>query len=214
LTFLLPAMPALVQEVIGGWTARQIHDTVAAIARQPAYAIPVRQSLFGRALRWLISRIVDILDGLGGSRDARLVVIAALIVIVVTVVARMVVAQRANFRRRTGTSLRAIGSARRDYWVVADELAAANNFAGGCHAVYLAVLDMLGRSGALTLHASKTPGDYARELRLRRSGAAAAFRAFARQFETAVYGPTQPVAATYQALRESAERVIGSRAAA
>ena len=207
-------MPALVQEVIGGWTVRQIHDTVAAIARQSAYAIPVRQSLFGRALRWLINRIADILQGLGGSRDARLVVIATVTVIVLTVVARMVVVRRANFRRRTGASLRAIGSARRDYWAAADELAAANDFVGGCHAVYLAVLDALARSGALAAHASKTPGDYARELRLRRSAAAAAFRAFARQFETAVYGPTQPVAATYQALRQSAERVISPRAAA
>lgn len=207
-------MPALVQEVIGGWTVRQIHDTVAAIARQTVYAIPVRQSLFGRALRWLINRIADILEGLGGSRDARVIVIVTVTVIVLTVVARFVVVRRANFQRRTGTSLRAIGSARRDYWAVADELAAKNDFVGGCHAVYLAVLDTLARSGALALHASKTPGDYVRDLRLRRSGAAAEFRAFARQFETAVYGPAQPVAATYHALRQSAERVIAPRAAA
>jgi hypothetical protein len=210
----LPALPALVQEVIGGWTVRQIHDTVAAIARQPAYAIPVRQSLFARALRWFINRVADLLGAVGGSRETRLVVIAALAVIVFTVVARFVVVRRADFRRRTGASLRAIGSARRDYWAVAAELAAADNFAGACHAVYLAVLDALARSGALSLHASKTPGDYVRELRLRRPGAAAEFRAFARQFETAVYGPAQPVAATYEALRRSADGVIAQRAAA
>ncbi len=214
MTYPLPAMPALVQEVIGGWTVRQIHDTVAAIARQPAYAIPVRQSLFGRALRWLINRIADLLGAVGGSRDARFVVIAALAVIVLTVVARFVVVRRADIRRRTGASLRAIGSARRDYWAVADELATAGNFVAACHAVYLAVLDTLARSGALALHASKTPGDYARELRLRRSGAAEEFRAFARQFETAVFGPTQPVASAYEALRRSADRVIAQRAAA
>ena len=211
---MLPAIPALIQEVIGGWTTRQIHDTVAAIARQSAYAIPVRQSLFARALRWVINRIADILGAFGSSRDARVVVIATVAVVVLTVVARFVVVRRADFRRRTGTSLRAIGSVRRDYWTVANELAAANNFAGACHAVYLAVLDTLARSGALTLHASKTPGDYTRELRQRRSGAAAEFRAFARQFEAAVYGPTVPVAATYEALRQSADRVTAQRAAA
>ena len=140
--------------------------------------------------------------------------IATVAVVVLTVVARFVVVRRADFRRRTGTSLRAIGSVRRDYWAVANELAAANNFAGACHAVYLAVLDTLARSGALALHASKTPGDYTRELRQRRSGAAAEFRAFARQFEAAVYGPTVPVAATYEALRQSADRVTAQRAAA
>ena len=207
-------MPALIQEVIGGWTTRQIHDTVAAIARQSAYAIPVRQSLFGRALRWLINRIADILDALGGSRDARVVVIAAVAVVVLTVIARFAVVRRAEFRRRTGVSLRAIGSARRDYWAVADELAAANNFVGACHAVYLAVLDTLARSGALTLHASKTPGDYTRELRQRQPGVAAEFRAFARQFESAVYGPTEPVAANYEALRQRAGRLTAQRAAA
>ena len=211
---MLPAIPALIQEMIGGWTTRQIHDTVAAIARQSAYAIPVRQSLFARALRWVINRIADILGAFGSSRDARVVVIATVAVVVLTVVARFVVVRRADFRRRTGTSLRAIGSVRRDYWAVANELAAANNFAGACHAVYLAVLDTLARSGALTLHASKTPGDYTRELRQRRSGAAAEFRAFARQFEAAVYGPTVPVAATYEALRQSADRVTAQRAAA
>jgi len=41
-------MPMILQQVIGGWTARQIHDTVAAIARQPEYAVPVRRSLLGR----------------------------------------------------------------------------------------------------------------------------------------------------------------------
>ena len=211
---MLPAMPALMQDVIGGWTTRQIHDTVAAIARQSAYVIPVRQSLFARALRWVINRIADILGALGGSRDARVVVIVAVAVVVLTVVARFVVVRRADFRRRTGASLRAIGSARRDYWAVAGELAAANDFVGACHAVYLAVLDTLARSGGLTLHASKTPGDYARELRQRRSGAAVEFRAFARQFEAAVYGPTMPVGATYEALRQSADRVTAQRAAA
>ena len=207
-------MPAILQEVIGGWTARQIHDTVAAIARQPAYAVPVRRSLLVRLLRWLFERISDLIAMLGGSRGARLTVIVAVALIVIAIVGRLFVARRVELHRRTGASLRAIGSDRRDYWALAEELAAAGNATGACHAVYLAALASLARAGSLTFHASKTPGDYFREIRQRRPDIAAQFRAFVRQFETAVFGPTPPVAATYAALRESAEQVLARRAAA
>lgn len=213
-------MPAILQGVIsgwggwGGWTARQIHDTVVAIARQPEYAVPIRRSLLGRLLRWLLQRIADLIGYLGGSPRARLPVIIAVALIVIAVAGRILVARQVQARRRTAASLRAIGSERRDYWVLADELARTGNFAGACHAIYLAVLDALARAGALTLHASKTPGDYAREVRQRRSSVAGAFREFVRQFESAVFGPVAPVAETYAALRRSAEPIIARRAAA
>ena len=207
-------MPAIFQAVIGGWTARQVHDTVAAIARQPAYAIPIRRSLLGRLLRWLLERFVDLLALFGGSPRARLSVIVAVALVVIALVGRAFVARQAEARRRTGASLRAIGAERRDYWVLADELSKTGNFVGACHAVYLAVLDSLARAGALTFHASKTPGDYARDVRQRRVGIATEFREFVRQFELAVFGPTPPAASTYASLRQSAERVLARRAAA
>lgn len=211
--------PAILQAVIGGgggggWAARQIHDTVAAIAREPAYAVPIRRSLFGRLLRWLFERFADLLALFGGSQRARLSVIIAVALVVIALVGRVLVARQAEARRRTGASLRAVGSERRDYWVLADELAKAGNFVGGCHAVYLAVLDSMARAGALTFHASKTPGDYARDVRQRRAGIANEFRAFVREFELAVFGPTPPAASTYASLRQSAERVMARRAAA
>lgn len=207
-------MPTILQQVIGGWTARQIHDTVAAIARQPEYAVPVRRSLLGRLLRWIVERVADLIAMLSGSRSARITVIAAVALIVIAIVGRFLVTRQVELRRRTGASLRAIGSERRDYWVLADELAEGGNIVGACHAVYLAVLESLARSGALTFHASKTPGDYVRELRQRRAVIAPEFRAFSREFEAAVFGPTMPVAATYTALRQRAERMLAQRAAA
>lgn len=207
-------MPAIPQEVIGGWTSRQIHDTVAAIARQAAYSVPLRRSLLGRLLRWLFERITDLIAMLGGSRGARLTVIVAVGLILVAIIGRLLVARQVELRRRTGASLRAIGTDRRDYWALAEELAGAENFVGACHAIYLAVLASLARTGALAFHASKTPGDYAREIRRRRSGVAVEFRAFVRQFEIAAFGPTPPVAATYAALRQSAEHVLARRVAA
>lgn len=210
-------MPAILQGAIAGWgawTARQIHDTVAAIARQPAYAVPIRRSLLGRLLRWVLQRIADLLAFLGGSQRARVPVIIAVALILIAVAGRILIARQVEARRRTGASLRAIGSERRDYWVLADELAGTGNFAAACHAIYLAVLDALARAGALTLHASKTPGDYARDVRQRRSGMATQFRQFVRQFESAAFGPVAPAAETYAALRRNAEEILARRAAA
>jgi hypothetical protein len=207
-------MPMILQQVIGGWTARQIHDTVAAIALQPRYAVPVRRSLLGRLLRWLLERVADLIAVLGGSRSARITVIAAVALIVAAIIGRVLLPRNVELRRRMGASLRVLGSERRDYWALADELAAAGNVVGACHAVYLAVLESLGRSGALVLHASKTPGDYLRELRHRRPSTTIEFRSFVRLFEAAAFGATAPAAAAYGALRQSAERVVAQRAAA
>jgi hypothetical protein len=207
-------MPMILQQVIGGWTARQIHDTVAAIARRPEYAVPLRRSLLGRLLRWILERAADLIALLSGSREARLTVIAAVALIVVASLGRLIVARQVELRRRTGASLRAVGSEHHDYWKLADELATAGNVVAACHAVYLAALQALARSGALTFDSSKTPGDYAREVRQRRPGLAAEFRPFVREFETAVFGPTLPGAAVYAALRQRAERMLVQRAAA
>ncbi|HTI62839.1 MAG TPA: DUF4129 domain-containing protein [Gemmatimonadaceae bacterium] len=207
-------MPAILQQVIGGWTARQIHDTVAAIARQPEFAVPIRRSLLGRFLRWLLTRIADLIAMLGGSRGARITVIAAVAAIVIAIVGRLIITRQVELRRRTGASLRAIGSERQDYWALANELAAEGNALGACHAVYLAVVAALARDGALIFHASKTPGDYAREVRQRRPDVAEDFRSFVREFETAAFGPTMPVLATYAGLRQNAERVVARRVAA
>ena len=80
-------------------------------------------------------------------------------------------------------------------------------------ALYLAVLDTLGRGGDLTFHASKTAGDYVRDLEERRSASLEAFREFARRFERDVFGAELPNAATYRALAESAGFARTARAA-
>ena len=148
------------------------------------------------------------------AATAAITVIVAVAAIVIAILGRFIVTRQVDLRRRTGASLRAIGSERRDYWALANELAAEGNALGACHAIYLAVLASLARDGALIFHSSKTPGDYAREVRQRRPDVAEDFRAFVRQFETAAFGPTMPVVATYTALRQSAERVAARRVAA
>src|SRR5262249_28806781 len=76
------------------WSPDMIHDSVAAIARQPAYSASVRQSLLGRFFRFLFDRLRDLQAALGRSSGVKLTVIVAIALIVFVIVARIVMARR------------------------------------------------------------------------------------------------------------------------
>lgn len=207
-------MLALIPQAVGRWSTAEIHDTVAAIARQPAYATPLRRSLLGRALAWLVNRFADLLALLNGSREFRWVAIIATILVVLAVVGRIVVSRQLDvLGKRAGRGAR-MSSERRDYWAVSRELATAGDFVGACHALYAAVVDALARGGAVKFHSSKTSGDYARELRRHGSPALQSFRAFARQFDRIVYGASTADRDDYERLMRAAEEATSIRNAA
>jgi hypothetical protein len=198
----------------GPWTAAQIHDTVAKIAAQPMYAPSARQSLLGRLFRFLIEQIKNVFLWFRGSADARLILILVAILVAAIIVARVVVERRLADQRRRGLGIRARQGERVDYWALARDEAAAGRYAEGCHAVYAAVLDTFAREGLVTFHASKTSGDYDRELRRAGSAVRADFRSFARQFDRAVFGEVSVSADDYVRVRESGERAVRVRMAA
>lgn len=206
-------MTAAVFQVVDGWTAKQIHDTVAAIVRQPAYAIPVRRTLLGRFVKFIGDEIRDLVQLLGGWQNARVIVVIAVALLALAIVGRIVVGRRVEERRRTAASLRVVGSSRRDYWSLAGELEQRGDFVGASHALYLAVLDSLSRQGGLTFHPSKTLGDYVRDLKQRRSPWLEAFQEFGRAFERDVFGAETPTAATCRRLSERAAFARSARAA-
>ncbi len=196
------------QAVAGPWTAKQIHDTVAAIANKPAYATPIRQSILGRIFETVFRWIRDLLARVDAVPGARYVFIAAVVIVLVLVAAQIVIGQQMEQRRRAGAGLRAVDGERRDYWKMAAELDAAGNHVAACHAVYIGVLDALARSGAIKFHPSKTSGDYARDLRQRRSPVADEFASFARQFDRSVYGWHAPTHDDYALLARAAEAIV------
>ncbi len=203
----------MLQVVADGWTAKQIHDTVAAIVRQRAYAVPVRQTLLGRVFRFIGDELRQLIELVGGWENARIIVIAAVALLVVAIAGRIVVGRGLELRRQTAGSLQIVGSSRRDYWVLAAEFEQRGDFVAASHALYLAVLDALGRAGALTFHASKTVGDYVRDLRQRRSPSLGAFQEFGTRFERDVFGAEPPSALTYHRLTELAAFARTARAA-
>ena len=207
-----PAHPP--QAVAGPWTARQIHDTVAAITRQAAYATPVRQSILGRILGTLFRWIRNLLEQINAWPDARFLLIGVVALLIVLIAGRIVIAQRMEARRLAVAGLRSIGGERRDYWALGADLDAAGNHVGACHAIYVGVLDALSRAGAVRFHASKTSGDYAHDLRQRQSPIANEFAAFARLFDRSVYSWSAPTHDDYVRLARVAEGIVPRRAAA
>ena len=205
----------ILQQSIGEWTTRAIHDTVDAIARQPEYAVPLRRSLLGRAFAWLLERFGELINLFRGSRDLRIAAVVGASLILVAIVGRIVVARRIDYvRRHAGFGADFGNGERRDFWRLASELAARGDHVAASHALYAAVIDALTRSGAMTFHSSKTSGDYARELFRRGVPHASEFRTFARYFDRVVYGAATVAPADYARLVEMAQRFVLVRTAA
>ncbi len=205
----------ILQQAIGDWTTRAIHDTVAAIAKQPAYSVPLRRSLLGRAFGWLFERIADLIALFRGSRDLRIAAIVAAAIILVAIIGRIVIGKQVDVvRRRAGFDADFGTGQRRDFWNLARELSASGDHVAASHALYAAVIDGLTRSGAITFHSSKTSGDYARELSRRGIINASDFRAFARYFDRVVYGASSVVPDDYGRLFEMAQHLVVTRTAA
>jgi hypothetical protein len=99
-----------------------------------------------------------------------------------------------------------------DAWAAAQRLAAEGRYTEAAHALYRAVLERLSASDGVRLHPSKTSGDYVRELRRRGSGSATLFRAFARRFDTVIFGTGVCEADDFQALMRDAEPMIAGGA--
>jgi hypothetical protein len=197
--------------VIQQWTPAQVHDTIAAIVAQPDFATAQRESLFGRFLRFLIAEISDLLRLARGSIDGRIIVAAAVLVIGLIVISRIVADRRLATRRRLRSTAGMHGS-RRDAWAAARELAARGEFADASHALYSAVLETLSRSGTIRYHASKTAGDYARELRRAGAPIASDFRSFARELDRVVYGRATVTRSEFDGLFEAAEQIANATA--
>jgi uncharacterized protein DUF4129 len=207
-------MVAATPQVVDRWSSSQIHDTVAAIARQPAFARSGRESLLGRFLRYVLENIRQLLNRYHGSPGARYVVIAGVVVLLVIIVARIVIIRDvdAQVRRRRALVRGALADA--DLWRAAQGFAAAGDYTTASHALYAGLLERVARAGGITRHPSKTGGDYWRELRRRGSPIAEEFRAFSRRFDRVMFGTGVATADDFNELSDLAERVLGTRRAA
>jgi hypothetical protein len=170
------------------WGARDVHDTVATLVRDRAYERSIVGSLIARALMAVfdgIGLLVKAFQQIPGGRTTVVVVVGVIIALIAgraLLTARLEGDEFIRRRRRGAQVVRA------DAWSEAERLAAMGDYTGGAHALYQAVLRRLAGAERIRLHASKTSGEYWRELRRRGSAAAAPFQQFGRRFDRVIFG--------------------------
>lgn len=125
------------------------------------------------------------------SRPVEALILVIVLVAVVAVLARTMWVWRARGDVVGPGGIAGGSLLRGDPWAQAQALAAAGDYTAAAHALYATLLEHAARRQQVRLHPSKTLGDYARELRARRSRLASGFRDFAADYESVIYGEQQ-----------------------
>lgn len=196
------------------WNAGAVHDTVGALLRDAAYHRSFWSSVAGRILLELGRLLLKVLTALSHIPGGRATVLSIIAVVLLLILGRLFLAadwsdQLLMRRRHPGTI-----ASRLDPWLESERLAAAGDFMGAAHALYQAVVRRLAGSERIRVHASKTSGDYVRELRRRGSPTTAAFQRFGRRFDRVVFGKGVCSAEDYHALRADALAIPDRQVAA
>lgn len=199
---------------VEAWSAGAVHDTVGVLLRDAGYHRSFWSSLAGRALLEFGRFIIWIMGAVQSVPGGRTTVLTVIALIVVLVVGRLFIANEwgddALFRRKSST----FGASRIDPWMDSERLAAAGDYMGAAHALYQAVLRRIAGTERVRVHASKTSGDYVRDLRRRGSPLATPFQRFGRRFDRVIFGKGVCTAEDYAALRADAVAIPNAQAAA
>ena len=187
--------------------APAVHDTVAAIAKQAAYDRSFGDSAwqdFWSEVERLIGWVAEFFRGSSAGRHIAIVVVA---LIVTAVIVHFILAAVAG-RNQAAAEAAPARERATDAWRDAEQLAAAGRFTDAAHALLAALLAGFARRGEVRLHASKTAGDYARELARRGSPARAAFQQFRRRYDAVIFGTGTCDAGEYAALLRDATPLL------
>ena len=194
------------------WTDAAIRDTVAAIASAPAYRRDVTTTLWDRFWRFVWETLVDLYRAVSGDTEiGRIVTGILLTALVVLGLVRFVISYReAHDPRLRARRERARGGS--DGIAEAERLAAAGDYTAAAHALYAGLVGALASRGLVRRHASKTSGDYARELRRRGVPEHRAFEPFRRRYDRVLYRELVCTADEYAALLTDARRALAAGA--
>lgn len=181
-----------------------VRETLAAVFAQRDYHRPLRRSVW----QFVVGVWNDVMRALFSAlRDVPWVkwaVIGTALLVLSAIIARLLFKRqvRHSMGQSTGCS-----SPQHDPWSVARGLAAAGDYLGAVHALYLALLESVALADRLTLDPAKTVGDYTRELRASSSARLPLFREFARIYEPVVWGSRNCDRYCYDTLAAIASRV-------
>jgi hypothetical protein len=205
-------MIAGLQASVQAWSARAIHDSLAAIVAQHPYDRSLRRSLMDRLFDWIDRMFHRVLDALGDVPYGRWVILGAAIVVLAAIIARSIYVASTEDRERAARGLRRGRAIVADPWAEAQQLATAGRLTEAAHSLYRALLEILVQREQLRLHPAKTSGDYSRELRARNSPLWGPFRQFGRRYDRVLFGHAPCDAASYVALLNDAAPLLEPRA--
>jgi len=166
-----------------------IADTVAAVFRSRTFAEHSTISIGQLIAEWLWSIVIRLLGFAAGHPAVGFVLRLAFGVVLLTVLARIAYGLAVRYALSALGLQRFDASRGTDWWRTAQELAGRDDYTGAAHALYLALLGSASRRGLISLHESKTTGDYLRELRRKPDAMdLSRFTDFTRSYETVIYG--------------------------
>lgn len=185
-----------------------VHDTVAIIARQRVYERTIGESAWAKFWNAVGRAVNAVLTFFRGSPTGRHVTVAIVVLLVLAVAIHFVLAALAARSDVIAADAAPARTQATDAWRDAERHAAAGRFTDASHALLAAMLSAFAQRGEVRLHASKTAGDYARELARRGSPARGAFQQFRRRYDAQIFGMGTCTADEYAALLRDAAPIL------
>lgn len=166
-----------------------IADTVAAVLRSRDFVAHNTVSIGQLVAEWIWSVVVRFLGFAASHPAVGFVLKLALGAILLVILARIAYGLLVRYSPATLGRQHFDSDHGTDWWRTAQQRAADNDYTGAAHALYLALLGFAARRGLVSLHESKTTGDYLREVRRRPDAIdLPRFADFTRSYETVIYG--------------------------
>lgn len=166
-----------------------IADTVAAVFRGREFTEHNGVSIGQLVSQWIWSAFIRFLGFAASHPAVGLVLRVTLGLIALVILARIGFGLLARYAPSAiGRQHLEVGRGR-DWWHTAQDLASKQEYTGAAHALYLALLALAAHRGLVSLHESKTTGDYLREVRSNPDAFdIPRFTDFTRSYETVIYG--------------------------
>ncbi|MEO7101883.1 MAG: DUF4129 domain-containing protein [Gemmatimonadaceae bacterium] len=166
-----------------------IADTVAAVLRSRDFVVHDSVSIGQLITEWIWNLVLRFLGFATSHPAIGLVLKLTLGAIALVILGRIGYGLLARYSP-SALGRQHLESARgTDWWQTAQRHASDGDYTAAAHALYLALLGSAARRGLVSLHESKTTGDYLREVRRRPDAIdLPGFVDFTRSYETVIYG--------------------------
>jgi len=210
----IAAVASAQQAPASPWTDAAIRDTLAAIARQPAYQRELTQSIWDRVMRWLLDRIIELFQLVDSTGSGRVITIVVLVLVIGLILVRVAIGISAERTLRSDPGGSRVPAGAAAMLSDAERLAAGGDYTAAAHALFAALLAASAAQGEIRLHPSKTTGDYARELRRRNAPSLRPFQAFRSRYDRVIYGDLRCGADDYAMLLREARALLAREQAA